>query len=120
MDIRLKRIYDKPANRDGHRVLIDRLWPRGIKKDDARLDDWAKDIAPSDELRKWFDHDPNKWPAFKKKYAAQLKGQHEALKAIVKAVPSNTLTLLYAAKDEKHNHAIVLQAYLQDHIDKDG
>lgn len=119
MDIRLKRIYEEAARSDGHRVLVDRLWPRGVSKDQAHLHHWAKDIAPSDALRKWFDHDPAKWAAFKKKYAAQLKGQHEALQAIVEDVPSHTLTLLYAARDEKHNHAIVLRDYLQQHIAKD-
>ena len=111
--IKLKRIYEPYDEKDGYRVLVDRLWPRGISKEKARLDVWLKDIAPSTELRKWFDHDPNKWSEFKKKYRAELKKNKEPVLALKKAKEKHpTLTMLYGAKDETHNEAIVLAEWL--------
>lgn len=111
-NIQLKRAYDKPARGDGLRILVDRLWPRGIKKEDLRLDAWAKALAPSTELRKWFDHDAEKWPEFRKRYRAELK-QGDALKLIHDLIESpkgaKTITLLYAAKDREHNEAVILR-----------
>ncbi len=106
----IKRIYEKPDNSDGFRVLVDHLWPRGISKEKAALDLWLKDIAPSNELRIWFAHDPKKWMAFKTKYTAEIKRNKEAsnqLKEITKK--QKKVTLLYAAKDEEHNEALVLK-----------
>ncbi len=111
--VTLKRIYEKPNKSDGFRVLVDRLWPRGVSKEKAALDLWLKGIAPSDVLRKWFGHDPKKWMAFKTKYRAEIKRNKEAfneLKEIVKK--QKNITLLYAAKDEEHNEAIVLKNML--------
>jgi uncharacterized protein YeaO (DUF488 family) len=111
--LKLKRIYEPYDKKDGYRVLVDRLWPRGVSKEKAHLDLWLKDIAPSTELRKWFNHDIKKWPDFKKRYRAELKGNKEivlALKQIIKKHP--TMTLLYGAKDETHNEAIVLAELL--------
>lgn len=114
--VRTKRIYDKKASSDGHRVLVDRIWPRGMSKEDADLDEWFKDIGPSDELRKWFDHDPDKFEEFSKKYREELQGgnqkaSYDKLKEIQKN--NSTITLLFGAKDEKHNQAVVLQEMLE-------
>ncbi len=115
--ILLKRAYDKPARGDGFRVLVDRLWPRGVKKTDLQLDIWAKELAPSTKLRKWFGHDPNRWPEFRKRYRAELTQSH-ASKAIGEildlAKRTKTITLVYGAKDTEHNEAIVLR-YLFEH-----
>ncbi len=114
--IQLKRAYDKASRTDGYRVLVDRLWPRGIKKEDLQLDLWAKDLAPSTELRKWFAHDPSKWPAFQKRYRAELR-ESDAPKRITQildgAKRSKTITLLYGAKDSAHNEAVVLRSLFE-------
>lgn len=111
--IKLKRIYEKAEKNDGYRILVDRLWPRGILKEKARIDLWFKEIAPSDYLRKWFGHDPKKWPAFQKKYKSEIMANKDAfdkLKTIVKK--RKNITLLYAAKDKEHNNAIVINNLL--------
>ncbi|MEI9967539.1 MAG: DUF488 family protein [Terracidiphilus sp.] len=112
MKILLKRAYEDAAGTDGFRVLVDRLWPRGKKKEDLRLDEWAKDIAPSTELRKWFGHDPKRWLEFCKRYKAELKNP-EARKTIAGIVQAarkrSAITLVYGAKDTEHNEAVVLQ-----------
>jgi len=112
--IHIKRIYADSAKSDGTRILIDRLWPRGIKKAAAHLDEWAKDIAPSTELREWYGHDPDRWAEFQKRYKAELKHNEATTAFIEKYQHEKTLTLLYATKDEAHTHAIVLKAWL-DH-----
>jgi uncharacterized protein YeaO (DUF488 family) len=110
--IQVKRIYDPPAKSDGYRVLVDRLWPRGMKKEAADIDEWAKDLAPSTDLRKWFGHEPRLWSDFEKRYMDELKA-NDAVKTFAKThAGENTITLLFAAKDEEHNHAIVLKKYL--------
>lgn len=115
MDIHIKRIYEKPLNSDGIRILVDRIWPRGIKKEDARLDEWLKEIAPSTELRKWFDHKENRFEEFSRKYKEELKGHRELTSQLLKYTQKKRLTLLYGAKDEKHNQAVVLKDYLENH-----
>ncbi|WP_018631225.1 DUF488 domain-containing protein [Niabella aurantiaca] len=113
--IAIKRIYEAPSKNDGLRVLADRLWPRGLKKEAAAIDEWAKDLAPTTELRKWFDHDPEKWTGFQKKYEEELK-QNPALNEFLKKhADTRKITLLYAAKDELHNQAIVLREILKAH-----
>jgi uncharacterized protein YeaO (DUF488 family) len=112
MRISIKRIYDEPALNDGKRILVDRLWPRGVSKEKAKLDLWLKDIAPSTELRKWFDHDPRKWAEFRKKYHAELKNNVEVVSQLKKIAKKANVTLLYGAKDEKHNEAVVIMEYL--------
>ncbi|QIH77411.1 DUF488 family protein [Macrococcoides canis] len=107
---KLARIYDKYIP-DGKRVLVDRIWPRGISKEDADLDEWLKDIAPSSDLRKWFNHDPDKFSDFKKKYKDELK-DNDAVKGLKDM--KGTIVLLYGAKDEKHNHAVVLKEFLEE------
>jgi uncharacterized protein YeaO (DUF488 family) len=111
--IKLKRVYEAPEKVDGFRILVDRLWPRGIAKEKAQVDLWLKDIAPSTELRTWFGHDPVKWGAFQKRYAQELsQKQHtlEELRQIIKE--KKTITLLFAAADENHNNAVVLRTFL--------
>lgn len=108
-EIRIKRVYDKPAKQDGRRILVDRLWPRGLTKDKAKVDLWLKDIAPGAELRKWFGHDPEKWPEFRKRYLAELKRNREAVKILKEELGKGPATLVYGAKDEEHNAAVVLK-----------
>ena len=115
-EIRCKRIYDAPEETDGFRVLADRLWPRGVKKETANIDLWAKEIAPSAELRKWFDHEPERFEAFSKLYAAEL-GENPAAAGFVatvrEALTRGNVTLLYAARDAACNHAVVLKTWLE-------
>ena len=108
--LQTKRIYEKPAESDGRRVLVDRLWPRGIAKEDAKIDRWLKEVAPSNELRNWFGHDPDKWAEFKKRYFKELAQHKDVLHELLER--DGTLTLVYAAKDETHNNAVALKAYL--------
>lgn len=112
MEIRTKRAYNKPDESDGYRVLVDRLWPRGIKKEALILDEWCKDIAPSTELRKWFSHDPAKFEGFSARYTDELDNS-EAPQQLLKRVKGNTLTLVYSAKDPNINQAVVLKNYLE-------
>jgi len=111
--IRLKRVYDKPAPTDGVRVLVDRLWPRGLKRDEARIDHWLKDIAPSTTLRQWFNHDLARWDGFSDRYRLELQHNPAPLAELrMLARRARTLTLLFAAKDAEHNNAVVLKALL--------
>ncbi len=118
-DIRIKRVYDPPDAADGIRVLVDRLWPRGLRKENAALTLWLKEIAPSPDLRKWFGHDPARWTEFSRRYRAELARNDEAVAKAADLAKRGPLTLLYAAHDTAHNHALVLAAYLRDHL-KDG
>jgi uncharacterized protein YeaO (DUF488 family) len=110
--IRIKRIYEPTSRGDGLRVLVDRLWPRGISKADAHVDEWLKEVAPSNELRKWFGHDPARWSAFQKRYERELNAQADSVDALQALAGKRAVTLLYAAKDEAHNNAVALQNYL--------
>jgi uncharacterized protein YeaO (DUF488 family) len=113
--INLKRIYDPPSHADGKRILVDRLWPRGIKKEDAKLDEWLKDIAPSSELRKWFGHEPNKWSEFKTRYQKELAGKADIVKPLRDAAKKGVVTLLFSAKDIERNNAVVLKEVIDRH-----
>jgi uncharacterized protein YeaO (DUF488 family) len=112
MVVYIKRVYEEAECADGFRVLVDRLWPRGLPKSDVRIDLWAKEAAPSPELRKWFAHDPGKWREFRRRYYAELDARPENLASLKDAASHCTLTLLYAARDPEHNHALALKAYL--------
>ena len=112
MNIQIKRVYEKPDPKDGFRILVDRLWPRGLTKEKAGADLWLKDIAPSTELRKWFNHDPEKWKEFQKKYQKELKENKEAVSVLKEHLKQGPVTLLYAAKDEVHNEALVLKEFV--------
>ncbi len=109
MSIRIKRVYEQPSHEDGKRILVDRLWPRGLSKEKASVDLWLKDIAPSTELRKWFAHDPSKWDEFKQRYISELKDNSEAVQVLKDELKKGQVTLVYGAKDEEHNDALVLQ-----------
>lgn len=111
--IRIKRIYEKPSRDDGVRVLVDRVWPRGVSKEEAKLTLWHKEIAPSTALRKWFGHDPDRWDEFHRKYRAELDDNAEEVKHLRDTLGRGTATLLYGAKDEAHNQAVVLAEYLR-------
>ncbi len=107
--VRIKRVYDPPVPEDGRRVLVDRLWPRGVARDEARIDEWLKEIAPSDALRKWFGHDPARWEEFRKRYRQELESHGEILNRLRAETRKGTVTLLFAAKDVEHNNAVVLK-----------
>jgi uncharacterized protein YeaO (DUF488 family) len=112
MGFRLKRVYDKPAKADCRRMLVDRVWPRGLTKEEARIDDWLKEIAPSTRLRKWFGHDPARWIEFKKRYATELKAQLEPVEQLAQQAKKRTVTLLFGAKDIEHN-VVALKEYIE-------
>ena len=114
MIIKLKRVYEQPENDDGFRVLVDRLWPRGISKEKAKLDLWLKDIAPSTELRKWFGHETDKWKEFQKRYIGELEQNLEAVNILRDKARTDTVSLIYAARDEEHNEAIVIRDLLMN------
>jgi uncharacterized protein YeaO (DUF488 family) len=113
-EVRLKRAYDPPARGDGFRILVDRMWPRGIRKEELDIDAWAKDLAPSTALRKWFGHDPERWPEFRKRYERELRESDakDKIKELIQAAKDKrVITLLYGAKDTEHNQAVVLQKF---------
>jgi uncharacterized protein YeaO (DUF488 family) len=114
-NIRVKRVYDPPGAEDGSRVLVDRLWPRGARKDEAKLTLWLKEIAPSDDLRRWFGHDPDRFAEFSRRYRAELGANKEAVSQVRNLAKAGPVTLLYAAHDEEHNNARVLADYLKAH-----
>lgn len=111
--IKLKRVYEKYENSDGQRVLVERLWPSGLSKENARVDIWLKDTAPSTELRKWFNHDPAKWKEFKERYFAELDCNPQVLKPILKIPGKETITFVFASKDETYNNSAALREYLE-------
>ncbi len=111
--MKTKRIYEPAEKEDGCRIFIDRLWPRGVSKENARIDLWLRDIAPSDELRKWFGHDPEKWEEFKKKYAKELQGKQSLIEEIRNMEKKGAVTLIYSAKDTEHNNAVALKAIME-------
>jgi uncharacterized protein YeaO (DUF488 family) len=112
MRLKIKRVYDDPAEEDGFRVLVDRLWPRGLKKEDARLGLWLRDIAPSDELRRWYRHDETLWPEFRKRYFAELDAMPDVVEQLRKAIGGRNATLLYSTRHTDHNNARALLEYL--------
>ena len=112
MHVRIKRAYLQPNKEDGTRILVDRLWPRGLTKDKARVDLWLKEIAPTTELRKWFGHEPAKWAEFQTRYRAELRNNKEQVALLMQEATKGPITLLYGARDEEHNEAVVLQNLL--------
>ena len=115
--IEIKRVYET-GSESGRRYLVERLWPRGIRKETLRLDAWLKDVAPSDTLRRWFGHDPAKWNAFRRRYFAELDANASAWEALGKAARRGRVILLYSARDIEHNNAVALKAYLESHLDE--
>ena len=116
MSIGLKRAYDPPERSDGYRVLIDRIWPRGVTKNDLEVDAWLKEVAPSTELRKWFGHDPKKWDEFRRRYARELEPHAAALDQLVARARAGHVTLVFAAKDIEHSNAVALREYLEGQL----
>ena len=114
-EIRLKRAYDKASSDDGLRILVERLWPRGLTKERAAIDFWMKDVAPSQELRRWYSHEVAKWNEFKKRYRAELEENKAAVDELRKKCRAETVTFVYAAKDEEHNSAVLLKEYMEGH-----
>lgn len=113
MPFQIKRAYEKAARGDGRRVLVDRIWPRGVSKADARLDEWRKDLAPSTALRKWFGHDPARWAEFRRRYFAELETQREPLDELRELAAGGMVTLVFSAKDTEHNQAVALKEFLE-------
>ncbi len=113
MSVKIKRAYEKPQSTDGYRVLVDRIWPRGVKKQDLQLDEWIKELAPSDALRKWFAHDAEKWDGFRRKYRHELKSASHQLESLRQRAADHTVTLVYGAKDTEHNQAVVLKEVIE-------
>ena len=113
MTIKLKRAYEAPAKPDGQRILVERLWPRGVKKEAAALDDWFKELAPSPALRKWYGHEPEKWPEFQRRYCKELAANLDEVERLRALCAKRTVTFVYAAKDKERNSAVVLRAYLE-------
>jgi uncharacterized protein YeaO (DUF488 family) len=110
-----KRVYEAPGPEDGARFLVERLWPRGLKKEALQAEGWPKDVAPSGALRRWFGHDPAKWVEFERRYFAELDGRPEALEPLLEAARRGRVTLLYSARDREHNNAVALREYLESH-----
>jgi len=117
--IKLKRVYDSMGNDDGKKFLVERLWPRGVKKTALANAVWLKDVAPSTELRKWFGHDPKKWEEFQRRYRLELKAHQAVLESILEAARRGTVTLLYSSHDTEHNNAVVLRDHLQRKLESD-
>lgn len=111
--IKIKRVYETPDKNDGSRILVDRLWPRGLTKEKAKVDLWLKEIAPSTELRKWFGHDPKKWQGFRGRYETELKHHDDQLKLIKRKAKEGMVTLIYGSRDQEHNEAVVLKQFLE-------
>jgi uncharacterized protein YeaO (DUF488 family) len=114
----LKRVYEDQNNKDGERYLVERLWPRGMKKEDLQMKTWLKEVAPSTELRRWFGHDPDKWEEFQHRYRVELDKNPKAWESLVDASKRGTVTLLYSSHDTEHNNAVVLKSYLEEQMKK--
>ncbi|MBV9547698.1 MAG: DUF488 domain-containing protein [Chloroflexi bacterium] len=114
--IRVKRAYEPAARQDGKRFLVDRVWPRGIKKDELQIEGWLKEVAPSTELRKWFGHDPERWKEFQQRYRHELGAHPESVSSLLDAAGSGNVTLVYGARDTQHNQAIVLKGFLEEKL----
>lgn len=110
----IRRAYDEPTHNDGYRVLVDRVWPRGVSKEDAQLDEWCKQIAPSTELRKWFGHDPERWDEFRSRYRGELEDRDDLVDALVERTTDGRVTLVFGAKDTDHNQAVVLAELIDE------
>lgn len=117
--IKIKRVYDPALKEDGYRILVDRLWPRGLKKPAVKMDEWIKELAPTTALRKWFAHDPERWTEFQVRYKAEINNNEAIQNFLAAHEDKKVVTLLYGAKDEIHNHALVLQEYLAELLSKD-
>jgi len=120
VSITVKRIYEAPSPKDGYRVLVDRLWPRGLKRESAALDLWVKEVGPSNELRQWFGHEPTRWEGFRHRYAGELDAAPECWQTLAEKARREHVTLLFGARDEEHNNAVALKAYLENYLSAHG
>lgn len=118
--IALKRVYDPPSPRDGRRILVDRVWPRGLSRERARIDEWVRGLAPSDRLRKWFGHDPAKWDEFRERYRQELQAQPDAVRALARRAARERITLVFGARDPEHNNAVALKEVLEGRRPRPG
>lgn len=118
--IKVKRVYEPAEPTDGRRFLVDRLWPRGVRKDGADVEAWLKEAGPSDELRKWFGHDPQRWPEFRRRYLRELSAHQDVLAPLVQAAREGDITLVYSARDEQHNQAVVIKSVLEQQLETAG
>lgn len=116
MPISLKRVYEEPSPDDGARILVDRLWPRGVSKEKARVDLWAREIAPSDELRTWYGHDPEKWEEFRRRYFAELGDAEDALEPVLEKVAKGPVTFVYSSRETELNNAVALREYVEERL----
>jgi uncharacterized protein YeaO (DUF488 family) len=116
--LKIKRVYEETSTGDGTRFLVERLWPRGMKKEELKMKAWLKDVAPSPDLRRWYGHDPAKWEEFRRRYEAELKANAEAWKPLLEAARQGNVTLLYSARDTEHNSALVLKSFLEEKLGK--
>ncbi len=114
--IRVKRVYEEPEGGDGRRFLVERLWPRGMKKEGLKMDGWMKEVAPSDALRRWFGHDPGKWEEFRLRYFSELEGNRDSWQPLLEEARHGTVTLLYSAHDQEHNNALALKTFLDSKL----
>jgi uncharacterized protein YeaO (DUF488 family) len=114
--LKIKRVYDPPSRDDGKRILVDRLWPRGLKKENARIDEWIKEIGPSTELRKWFSHDPEKWEEFKRRFFKELQKNGETVDRVIATAKKSTVTLLFGSREERYNNALALKEFIESRI----
>jgi uncharacterized protein YeaO (DUF488 family) len=114
--IYLRRAYEPPSPHDGQRILVDRVWPRGVRKEEAQLSSWQRDVAPSNELRRWFGHDPARWDEFRQRYRAELDAHPDVLQPILDAIKKGDVTLVYGARDEEHNQAVALKQFLDERL----
>lgn len=114
--IKIKRVYEPQDSHDGKRFLVERLWPRGMKKESLQMDGWLKEVAPSNDLRQWFGHDPARWEGFKSRYFAELERNRDAWKTLLDAAGQGTVTLIYSAQDQEHNNALALKAFLEEKL----
>jgi len=118
MPISLKRAYEKPSPNDGKRILVERLWPRGLKKDEAKIDQWLREVSPSTELRKWFGHDSAKWTEFKERYREELDKKHDIISKLAKECREKKVTFVFAAKEQQYNNAVALKEYIESRLNK--
>lgn len=116
MSIWVRRAYEAPTRNDGYRVLVDRLWPRGVSREDLEIDEWIRDIAPSTRLRQWFDHDPERWEEFQRRYSQELRGKEALIRGLVERILRGRVTLVYGAHDPDHNNAVALRAFLEKRV----
>jgi uncharacterized protein YeaO (DUF488 family) len=120
VSIWIRRAYEEPTRNDGYRVLVDRVWPRGVSKEELEIDDWIRDLAPSTRLRQWFDHDPARWEEFQRRYFQELRGKEGAIRDLLERIQRGRVTLVFGARDPDHNNAVALRAFLEKRMGRDS